>query len=108
MNSDLRYQKAKQRLSSLSDEELKRILCDIDKILFDTHNFNEGKFCPVAIAMNLHKTIDNPTDERIKNEISKRFRPVNIFKGIKGKFYTDNRREDLINLCKEILQERKC
>ena len=46
---DQRYIVAKERLSSLTDEELQRILSNIDLILFDTFNFDEGKFCPIAV-----------------------------------------------------------
>lgn len=103
---DNRYTLAKERLSSLTTDEINRIIDNQDKTLWDTFNYNEGKFCPIAIAMNLHNTLDNPTDENVKIEMAKRFNPTNIFKGTKGEFYTTNRQEDIIRLCKEILQER--
>jgi NTP pyrophosphatase (non-canonical NTP hydrolase) len=106
---DKRYVLAKERLRTCSNEELQRILDNLEITCFDTYNYDatEGKYCPIAIAMNLHNTVDNPTDQLIKEEIGKRFVPTNIFKGTPGKFYTTNRREDVINLCKEILDERK-
>lgn len=104
---DQRYIKAKERLSSLKTSEIKRILSDIDMILFDTYNFYEGKFCPIAVAMDLHNTMKEANDEEVKLQISKRFTPVNIFKGVEGEFYTDNRKEDLIAICNEILHERE-
>jgi len=106
MKDDLRYVKARERLSSLTSAELERIIYDIDMVLFDTDNFSEGKFCPIAVAMNLHNTLEEPSDDIVKNKISARFDPVNIFKGVEGKFYTRFRKQDLLFLCKDILTER--
>lgn len=104
---DLRYILCKTRLESMSSVELNRIVTRTEKMLFDTFNFNEGKFCPIAIGMNLHELIDNPTDENVKKGISERFSPTNIFKGTPGRFYTTNRKDDIVNLCKEIIGKRK-
>lgn len=105
---DLRFVLAKERLESLTNEELQRILDNIDITCWDTYNFDEQRetYCPIAIAMNLHKIIIYPTDTLIEKEIGKRFQPSNIFKGTPGKFYTTNRKEDTINLVKQILQQR--
>lgn len=108
--TDLRYIVAKQRLSSLTTEELQRIVDNIDtNMCFDSFNYDkkENKFCPLSIALNLHNTMEDPTDEKIKKELSKRFDHPNIFKGIKGSFYRDNRKEDILYLTKEILTTRK-
>lgn len=103
---DLRYKIIKERLSTLSKLEIQRILDRIDDVCFDEYNYDakNQKYCPLAIAMNLDK-LPNPTNENIIDEISKRFKPVNVIKGIEGHFYTDNRKEDLINLCKSLLNE---
>lgn len=108
--TDLRYIVAKNRLSTLTNEELQRIIDQVDiNMCFDTFNYDkkENKFCPISIALNFHNTIEDPTDEKVKKEISKRFDPPNIFKGIKGSFYRDNRRDDILELTKEILRGRK-
>lgn len=97
---DTRYELAKARVKELTHEEKQRILDNIDIICFDTFNYDEEKqqYCPIAIAMNLHNTVEFPSNNIIEEEISKRFQPVNIFKGVTGSFYTNNRKEDLINL----------
>ena len=97
----------KSRLSSLSKEELKRIVDNVDIICFDEFNYDvsENKYCPLAVAMNLHNSIISPTDEKIKQKISERFNPVNILKGLDGAYYRNNRRDDLINLCNDILND---
>lgn len=106
--SDARYNVFKERLNALSTEEVKRIQSKIDSICFDTFNFDSEtqKFCPLAIGMNLHQTVKNPTNKLIVAEIGKRFNPVNALKGVKGNFYTENRREDLITICEKVLNER--
>lgn len=105
---DERYIATKERLSNLSIEQIHRITDNIDKVCFDTFNYNseDNTYCPLAIALNLHESVLNPTDEKIQTEISKLFTPVNILKGTNGIFYTLNRRRDLINLCSEIIKEK--
>lgn len=105
---DRRYQIFKERLESLSAEEIQRIIDNIDSVCLDTFNFDsENKtYCPLAIGMNLHQTITNPTNDIIVEEISKRFTPANALKGVDGKFYTFDRRNDLLSLCHEILKTK--
>lgn len=107
-NADRRFILAKERMESFSNEELQRILDNVDIMCYDTFNYDKDTktFCPVAIAMNLHNIIENPTDIVIKQEMAKRFTPTNIFKGTKGKFYTETRKEDILGLCTEILKKR--
>lgn len=102
---DTRYRLIKERFSRLSKEEIQNIVDNIDLVCLDTHNYDEEnkKYCPVAVAMNLHNTVSDPTDEKIKNEISKRFNPVNILKGVEGDFYRSDRKDDLLKICNEIL-----
>jgi hypothetical protein len=102
---DLRYELIKGRLRELSVEELQRIVDNIDKVCFDEFNYDatSNRYCPLAVAMCLDKIL-NPSDALIKEEIKKRFSPVNILKGIEGNFYRENRKEDLINLCKNLIK----
>jgi hypothetical protein len=107
MNDD-RYNIIKNRLSLFSIKEIQRIKNNIDLVCFDTLNYDKDTmtFCPLAIALDLHNTIQNPTDQKIKNEIAKLFDPVNALKGVKGIFYTKNRKQDLLDLCNEIIKEK--
>lgn len=97
---DERYEAIRARLSVFKSHELGRIVENRDILLTDDCNYKDGKYCPLALAMNLHNTIKNPTDSKIKAEIGRFFDPVNIVKGLRGEFYTTNRENDLINLCK--------
>lgn len=101
---DKRYELIKQRLSLLSKEEIQRIVDNIDQVCFDELNYDaqNNTFCPLAMGMALN-SIQAPTDDLIKEHISRRFSPVNVLKGVKGTFYTDNRKADLLNLCQSLL-----
>jgi hypothetical protein len=105
---DKRYQIFKERLHSFTTEEVQMIRDGIDSICLDTFNYDETRktFCPMAIGMNLHKTIDNPTDAVVTEAIGKRFTPANALKGTSGTFYTTNRKEDLLALCEEVISEK--
>ena len=104
---DLRYQLIKERLSLLSKQELQRIVENIDNVCLDDFNYDarNNTFCPLAMGMGLN-AIQAPTDDLIKEHIEKRFSPVNVLKGVKGSFYTVNRKTDLLNLCQSLLKSQ--
>ncbi len=106
--NDQRYILAKERLESCTTEELQRILDNLDITCWDTFHFDKDNktFCPIAIAMNLHNVLNNPTNEEVKEQMKNRFGVANIFKGTPGNFYTTNRKEDMINLCTAIINSR--
>lgn len=103
---DNRYITIKNRLSTLSKDEVQRILDNIDLLCLDTFNYDSDnkKYCPLALAMNLHNSVADPTDQKIKFEIGKRFTPVNVIAGVDGNFYRENRKDDIIKICNEILE----
>lgn len=105
---DARLELFRGRLNLFSVEELNEIVENIDSICLDTFNYDEANktFCPIAVAMGLHKIIDNPTDDIVSEHIALVFNPPNALKGVKGKFYTNSRREDLLNLCLELIKEK--
>jgi len=103
---DKRYHILKERLSLLEHSELERIKSNIDSVCLDTYNYDSASntFCPLAVAMNLHKTVENPTNDLIIEILSSRFTPVNAIGGVEGEFYTGNhRKEDLLQVIDEIL-----
>lgn len=106
--NDRRYIAMKDRFRALTRDELLTILVHIDDlVLFDNFNFHEGKFCPIAVAMGCFRQ-ENPTQESVQQEISTRFFPVNILRGVPGDFYhgdDDSRKQDLVSLIHEILNE---
>lgn len=105
---DKRYIAIKERFQHLAKNEIQRILDNIDILCVDTFNYDEKemKYCPLALAMNLHETVNDPTDQKIKIEIAKRFMPVNVISGVEGNFYRENRKDDIVKICTEILNEK--
>lgn len=101
---DLRYEVIKGRLSTLSKPELQTIIDRIDDICFDELNYDpvNHKYCPLAMGLD---GLPDPTDEKVKEAIYKRFNPVNVIKGIPGDFYRESRKEDLLALCKNLLSK---
>lgn len=102
---DERYKVLKERLSLLTKEELERIRIDIDSVCFDTWNYDaeNNKFCPLAVATNLHRTVTNPSNKLIIDILSKRFNPVNAIGGVEGNYYTTDRKQDLLTVINEII-----
>lgn len=102
---DDRFRAMYMRFYFMSVTEVKRVIDDIDRVCFDTLNYDDANqtFCPVAIALNLHNDIPIPSDALVEQAIGRRFPVVNILKGLNGKFYRDNRREDLLKLMNHIL-----
>ncbi len=106
--NDLRRAVFIRRLSSFSKPQVQRIVDNIDKICFDTWNYDEatGKFCPLAIALGVDQVVF-PTNDIVRDIIGNHgFSPVNALKGIPGTFYTDRRREDLLEVCNEVLSQK--
>lgn len=105
---DARYLLMRSRLSTLTADQLKDIIKDIDSVCFDTFNYNasDNTFCPLAIAHGLHKTVTSPTEIKVQNELARTYSPVNVLKGIEGTFYTTNRKDDLLTLCETLIHEK--
>ena len=102
-----RYVLIRERLEKLSPEQIQSIIDNIDLICFDTFNFDEieKKYCPLAVAHKLHVVLKFPTDDKVKLELAKTYEPVNVLKGVPGTFYRKNRRQDLLDLCRQMLAD---
>lgn len=95
----------KNGLRQLNTDQLQRII-DYDKpIVLDTYNYEDGKFCPLAIAVGLNN-MSNPTHEKVFNALTNMGYKVYNTRGIAGEFYTNNRQHDLIEATKEVLSEK--
>lgn len=103
---DLRKTGLKNGLRQLTVEELKRVLNYEGEMVLDSFNYEDGKFCPLAIALGLDQSICNPTHDVVYNELVSRGYKVYNTRGIKGDFYTSNRRADLVSAAKEVLEEK--
>lgn len=101
---DRRFDIMKERLGELTHEELECLHEGIieGKVCYDDFNYDvrAGKFCPLAVAIGLDKMKD-PSDLKVWEELYKRFKPVNVLKGVPGNFYhgnTEERESDLLGL----------
>jgi hypothetical protein len=111
---DQRYSSIKNRLEALPREALQKFLDYPGYICYDTYNFDsaEGAYCPIAIMLGVPDHIKEnglrPTQDlalSLIRELSAQH-PGFVFgtvKGETGRFYTQEREQDLKKLCREIL-----
>jgi hypothetical protein len=96
----------KNGLRQLNKHQLQRILDYPAEMVLDTYNYHNGKFCPLAVALNLHRLIDSPTNDKVTEVLTLLGFTIYNTRGIKGTFYTNNRKEDLLIAIREVLEER--
>lgn len=104
---DLRKTGLKNGLRQLNTEQLERVISYKKDMVLDSYNYEDGKFCPLAIALKLDKTMENPTHEKVFDKLTKMGYKVYNTRGIQGDFYTDNRLEDLLEAAEEVLHEKR-
>jgi len=105
--NDLRKEGLKNGLRQLTLEQLNNVLNYDQEMCLDNFNFFDGKFCPLAIAVGLDKSIINPTHDKVFSSLTNMGYHVFNTRGIIGNFYQENRKEDLILAVKEVIQEKK-
>lgn len=103
---DARKTGLKNGLRQLNIEQLERVIEYKGIFVLDSVNYENGNFCPLAIALELDKNIKDPTHEKVYNELVNLGYKVYNTRGIEGEFYTINRLEDLIEAAKEVLKEK--
>ena len=108
MNEDPRKAGLKKGLHQLTIEQLQRVIDYPNEMILDSYNYENGKFCPLAIALELDKTMENPNHDKVFNHLTDLGFSIFNTRGIKGEFYTTNRKEDLISAAKEVIQEKMC
>lgn len=74
-------------------------------LVLDTYNYENGNFCPLAVAVGLTNMPD-PSHEKVFAELSSRGYSVYNTRGIAGEFYTESRHEDLMVAAQEVLDEK--
>jgi hypothetical protein len=95
----------KNGLRQLKIEELQKVINYQEEMVFDTYNFENGKFCALAVGVGL-ETMPDPTHEKVFHELVNRGYKVYNTKGISGNFYTKNRKQDLLEAATEVLNEK--
>jgi hypothetical protein len=103
---DPRKMGLKNGLRQLTVEQLERVINYPGEMVLDSFNYEDGKFCPLAVALELDKTMTNPTHDKVFQTLTDMGYKVYNTRGIPGEFYTTNRLEDLLEAAKEVLQEK--
>lgn len=96
----------KNGLRQLTVEQLQRVIDYPGEMVLDSVNYEDGRFCPLAVALELDKTLENPTHDKVFQTLTDMGYKVYNTRGIQGEFYTTNRLEDLLQAAKEVLQEK--
>lgn len=97
----------KNGLRQLTAEQIRKVIDYPGEMVLDTYNYCDGRFCPLAVALDLDKTIKNPTHDKVFNTLTDLGYKVYNTRGIKGEFYTNNRLQDLLTAAKEVLAEKE-
>ena len=107
MTEDPRKTGLKNGLRQLTIEQLQRVIDYPGEMVLDEFNYDQGKFCPLGIALELDKTVKLPTHQKVFDILTHMGYSVYNTRGIEGSFYTTNRLADLLTATKEVLQEKK-
>lgn len=103
---DPRKTELKKDLRQLNIRQLKRIINYPGEMVLEEDNYQDGKFCPLAVALGLDRTLENPSNDKVSLTLTDLGYEVNYIKGVVGKFYTDHRKEDLLETAQEVLEEK--
>lgn len=97
----------KNGLRQLTIEQLQRVIDYPNEMVLDAQNYEGGKFCPLAVALELDKDMIAPTHEKVFETLTTMGYRVYNTRGVEGTFYTENRLEDLLFAAKEVLNEKQ-
>lgn len=106
MSEDPRKTGLKDGLRQLTLKQLRRVINYSKEMVLDTYNYEDGKFCPLAVALELDKTMSEPSHDKVFTELTNMGYKVYNTRGIEGQFYTTNRKEDLLEAATEVFQEK--
>lgn len=107
MTEDPRKIGLKIGLRQLTTRQLERVINYPGQMVLDTLNYEDGKFCPLAIGLELDKKINNPTHQKVFDLLTEMGYRIYNTRGIPGQFYTKHRLEDLLEAAREVLQEKQ-
>jgi len=106
MLEDPRKTGLKNGLRQLTIAQIERVIQYPNEMVLDSFNYEDGKFCPLAVALELDKTIVNPTHEKVFNKLTELGYKVYNTRGISGEYYTTDRLADLLQAAREVLEEK--
>ena len=106
MIEDPRKAGLKNGLRQLTIEQLQRVIDYPGEMVLDSFNYEDGKFCPLAIGVGLDQSISYPTHNIVFDKLTEMGYKIYNTRGIEGQFYTTNRKDDLLEAAREVLQEK--
>lgn len=106
MNEDPRKIGLKDGLRQLTLKQLYKVNNYQKEMVLDTYNYEDGKFCPLAVALELDKTMTDPSHDKVFTELTNMGYKVYNTRDIEGQFYTTNRKEDLRLAIHEVMREK--
>lgn len=106
MSEDPRKTGLKNGLRQLTIDQLKRVIDFPGEMVLDSFNYENGNFCALAIGVGLDQTMIDPSHEKVFQALTDMGYSVYNTRGIPGEFYTTNRKEDLLEAAKEVLEEK--
>lgn len=96
----------KEGLRQLTAEQLQRVIGYPGEMVLDHLNYQDGKFCALAIGAGIDQWMEKPSQDKVFGMLLLLGYRVYNTRGIAGEFYTTNRKEDLLEAAKEVLQEK--
>lgn len=107
LQEDPRKTGLKNGLRQLTIEQLKRVIEYEGEMVLDSVNYEDGKFCPLAIGVGLDQWEREWSHDKVWGMLTLLGYKVYNTRGIKGEFYTSNRLEDLLAAAREVLEEKQ-
>jgi hypothetical protein len=95
----------KNGLRQLTKNQIKKVIEYPNEMVLDTFNYEDGKFCPLAVAVGL-EDMQEPSHEKVFDKLTEMGYLVYNTRGILGEFYTVNRKHDLLEAANEVLKEK--
>ena len=96
----------KMGLRQLTVRQLQRVLDYPREMCLDSFNWENGKFCPLAIGLSLDEKIKNPSHNIVYDELIKMGYRVYNTRRVNGDFYREERLKDLLEAGREVLEEK--
>jgi hypothetical protein len=97
----------KNGLRQLTIEQLERVINYKGEMVLDSFNYEDGKFCPLAVGVGLDQWDRKWSHETVFGMLHLLGYKVYNTRGIAGEFYTSNRLEDLMAAAREVLEEKQ-
>jgi len=107
VSEDPRKTGLKNGLRQLNIEQLQRVIDYPGEMVLDSYNYQDGKFCALAIALQLDQTIVDPSHDAVYQALTNMGYKVYNTRNIAGEYYTNNRLKDLLEAANEVLLEKQ-